>query len=97
MKELDLTSVRKDLTRLIEAGEPIAITRRGTVVAKLVPPDYHTPGAVELTHFGHLEPGSPYDSAEFAPSWVYAERERIKKIQQGRDTLLNRMQTRKKG
>ena len=62
--------------RLVEAGESVLVTDRGTVVAELCPPGKTTqpsaeshlpPGVVELVRKGLAKPGLPHDPSLYVP------------------------------
>lgn len=59
--------------RLVEAGESILVTHRGTVVAELRSPDTSSrsleleSGLVELAREGRAVPGAPHDPDLYAP------------------------------
>ena len=67
----ELKSRLSHYVRLVEAGECVLVTDRGTVVAELRPPGAGTPSEVdpvqarlaELAHLGRAVVGAPHDPA----------------------------------
>lgn len=58
--------------RLVEAGESVLVTDRGTVVAELRPPGpaahvLHPSGLAELERRGAASTGAPHDPSLYAP------------------------------
>lgn len=100
-KSVDVKTLRKELSKLLDTDEPINITRYGTVVAKLVPGDwgvnwYRGPlpaDALPVQHPAYDRDVSGYNAADFPPHSVAAERARNVEAQRRRDLILNGVST----
>lgn len=101
-KSVDVRTLRKELSKLLDTDEPINITRYGTVVAKLVPGDwgvnwYRGPIPADPLPVQHAaydaDDDSPFDVADFPPDSVAAVRARAVEAQRRRDRILNGVST----
>jgi len=103
MKSVDATTVRRELMKLIEAGEPVAITRYGKVVATLRPgahddvrpdptlaPDFPHAGGIEAVNATHGAPGG------ISASTWHATLAEVQAAQRRRDELLNQVNSSKR-
>ena len=69
----ELKNKLSQFIRLVEAGESILVTDRGTVVAEVRPPGTTTPppvvesGLAELALQGRARPGAPHDPDLYEP------------------------------
>lgn len=68
----ELKSKLSHYIRLVEAGEPVLVTKGGTVVAELRPPTPSTPvptagGLEELARRGLATTGAPHDPSLYGP------------------------------
>ena len=95
MKSVDATTVRRELMKLIEAGEPVAITRYGKVVAVLRPGTYDVEGfphagGIEAVNATHGAPGG------ISASTWHATLAEVQAAQRRRDELLNQVNSSKR-
>jgi hypothetical protein len=85
MKQISVSDLRKMLGGEFELSEPLAITKYGHIVAKLVPPAW-----------GYDEQGGQSRAQAIESSWDRVSRvKEAQEAQKARDILLNRMKTRR--
>lgn len=91
MRAIGIRELRNKLShyvRLVEAGESVLVTDRGTVVAELRPPgpttqpSAATAGIEELARRGRATPGAAHDPSLYAPRGRVLDRGRLRQLLQ---------------